>query len=214
VASVKGRRPYRSGLRAEQAAHTRLRILEASGELFAERGYVATTIESVATLAGVAIDTVYAIFGSKKGVLSALIDMRVTGSSDESDVLAGAGPRTLQTLSDQRQMVAGFAADIAARIERVRPIDDVIRSAGVIDPDIAELRTRMQENRFSKLRIFTEWLASAGALRNGTDVDEAAAIVWTLTSPEVNRLLREVRGWPAERYVDWLADTLTRTLLP
>ena len=214
MASVKGRRPYRSRLRAEQAAQTRLRILEASGDLFAERGYVATTIDAVAARAGVAVDTVYAIFGTKKGMLSALIDLRVTGSSEGSDVLAGEGPRALRKVSNQRQMLAGFAADIVPRIERVRPIDDVMQSAGAIDPEIAELRARMQENRLSKLRTFIEWLAANGALRRDIDVDEAATVAWTLTSPEVNRLLRDVRGWSSQRYQEWLSTTLVRVLLP
>jgi AcrR family transcriptional regulator len=214
VASVKSRRPYRSRLRAEQAAQTRLRILEASGDLFAERGYVATTIDAVAAGAGVAVDTVYAIFGTKKGLLSALIDLRVTGSSEGSDVLAGEGPRALRRVSNQRQMLAGFAADIVPRVERVRPIDEVMQSAGAIDPDIADLRARMQENRFSKVKTFIEWLAANGALRQDMDVDEAATIAWTLTSPEVNRLLRDVRGWPSQRYQHWLSTTLVRVLLP
>ena len=214
MASVKSRRPYRSRVRAEQAAQTRLRILEASGDLFAARGYVATTIDAVAARAGVAVDTIYAIFGTKKGLLSALIDLRVTGSTEGSDVLAGEGPRALRTMSDRRQMLAGFAADIVARIERVRPIDDVMQSAAVIDPDIADLRARMQENRFGKLRMFTEWLAANGALRQHMDGDEAATIVWTLTSPEVNRLLRDVRGWSSQRYQQWLSTTLLRVLLP
>jgi AcrR family transcriptional regulator len=214
VASVKGRRPYRSRLRAEQAAQTRLRILEASGDLFAERGYGATTIDAVAARAGVAVDTVYATFGTKKGMLSALIDLRVTDSSEGSDVLAGEGPRALRKVSNQRQMLAGFAADIVPRIERVRPIDDVMQSAAAIDPEIAELRARMQENRLSKLRTFIEWLAANGALRREMDVDEAATIAWTLTSPEVNRLLRDVRGWSSQRYQEWLSATLVRVLLP
>ena len=214
MASVKSRRPYRSRLRAEQAAQTRLRILEASGDLFAERGYGATTIDAVAASAGVAVDTVYAIFGTKKGMLSALIDLRVTGSSEGSDVLAGEGPRALRNVSNQRQMLAGFAADIVPRIERVRPIDDVMQSAGAIDPEIAELRARMQENRFSKLRTFIEWLAANAALRRDMDVDEAATVAWTLTSPEVNRLLRDVRGWSSQRYQEWLSATLVRVLLP
>jgi AcrR family transcriptional regulator len=214
VASVKSRRPYRSRLRAEQAAQTRLRILDASGDLFAERGYVATTIDAVAARAGVAVDTVYAIFGTKKGMLSALIDLRVTGSGEASDVLAGEGPRALRNVSNQRQMLAGFAADMVPRIERVRPIDDVMQSAGAIDPDIAELRARMQQNRFSKLKTFMEWLAANGALRQDMDVDEAATIAWTLTSPEVNRLVRDVRGWSSQRYQEWLSATLVRLLLP
>ena len=214
MASVKSRRPYRSRLRAEQAAQTRLRILEASGDLFAERGYGATTIDAVAARAGVAVDTVYAIFGTKKGMLSALIDLRVTGSGEGSDVLAGEGPRALRTETNQSQMLAGFAADIVPRIERVRPIDDVMQSAGAIDVEVAELRARMQENRLSKLRTFIEWVAANGPLRENVGVDEAATIAWTLTSPEVNRLLRDVRGWSAQRYQQWLSATLVRLLLP
>jgi AcrR family transcriptional regulator len=214
VASVKSRRPYRSRVRAEQAAQTRLRILEASGDLFAGRGYAATTIDAVAARAGVAVDTIYAIFGTKKGMLSALIDLRVTGSGEGSDVLAGEGPRALRNVSSQRQMLDGFAADIAPRIERVRPIDDVMQSAGAIDLEIAELRARMQENRFSKMKTFIEWLAANGALRRDMDLDEAATIAWTLTSPEVNRLLRDVRGWSSQRYQEWMSATLVRVLLP
>jgi AcrR family transcriptional regulator len=214
VASVKSRRPYRSRLRAEQAAQTRLRILESAGLLFAERGYAATTIDTIAAGAGVAVDTVYAAFGTKKGIISAVIDLRVTGSGEGSDVLAGEGPRALQTITDQRAIIAAFSADIAARIERVRPIDDVMRSAAEVDPDIAELRARMQENRFSKLTALVVLVGANGPLRDDMDADEAATIVWTLTSPDVNRLLRDVRGWSSQRYVEWLSTTLLRLLLP
>ena len=213
MASVKGRRPYRSRLRAEQASQTRLRILESAAELFAQSGYVATTIDAVATRSGVAVDTVYATFGNKKSLLSALIDLRVTGAPEGSDVLAGDAPRALSTMSNQRQMIASFSADIAPRVERVRPIDDIIRSAAAADPEISDLRSRMQENRFNKLRVFIEWVAANGALRDGMDGDEATTIVWTLSSPEVNRMLRDVRGWTYERYAEWLSTILVRLLL-
>jgi AcrR family transcriptional regulator len=214
VAAVKSRRPYRSHLRAEQAAQTRRRILEASGELFTERGYIATTIEAVAEKAGVAVDTVYAIFGNKRAMLSAVVDFRVTGSTEGSDVLAGEEPQALRQLTDQRQIITGFATDISRRVERVRPIDDVLRGAAASDPDINDLRARMQENRFAKMGEFIGWLASKGPLRNDMDIDTATATTWTLTSPEVNRMLRDVRGWSAERYVEWLSTTLARVLLP
>ncbi len=214
MAAVKSRRPYRSRLRTQQAGQTRLRILEAAEALLAERGYVATTVDAVAAQAGVAVDTVYAVFGTKKGLLSALIDLRVTGDAEESDVLAGENPQRVQRMTDQRQMVAAFAADIAARVERVRPIDDVMRGAAAADPDIAELRARMQENRFHKLRTFTQWLAAQGPLLDDLDIEDAAGIVWTLTSSEVNRMLRDLRGWPVQRYEAWLSMTLQRVLLP
>ncbi|HZU80489.1 MAG TPA: helix-turn-helix domain-containing protein, partial [Acidimicrobiales bacterium] len=60
-----GRRSYRSAVREEQAAATRARIVEAAAELFGADGYGRVTIRRIAEHAGVAPDTVYAIFGSK-----------------------------------------------------------------------------------------------------------------------------------------------------
>jgi len=57
-------------------------------------------------------------------------------------------------------------------------------------------------------------VAANGPLRENVGVDDAATIAWTLTSPEVNRLLRDVRGWSAQRYQEWLSATLIRLLLP
>jgi hypothetical protein len=63
------------------------------------------------------------------------------------------------------------------------------------------------------MRRFISWVAANGPLRDGLTEDDAAAVVWTLTSPEVHLLLRVQRGWTTERYEAWLANTLTRTLL-
>jgi hypothetical protein len=43
---------------------------------------------------------------------------------------------------------------------------------------------------------------------------QAAEITWTISSPEVFRLLTQDRGWSKERYAAWLGDTLVRLLLP
>jgi len=77
VVDVKGTRKYSSPLRDEQAARTRSRILDAASDLFLERGYGRTTMKDIADSAGVARDTVHAVFGSKARVLTALIDLRL-----------------------------------------------------------------------------------------------------------------------------------------
>lgn len=59
-------------LRAEQAALTTRRILEAARRGFADAGYAATTLREIASEAGVAVQTVYAVFGSKANILRAL----------------------------------------------------------------------------------------------------------------------------------------------
>src|SRR5512143_467828 len=61
-------------LRQRQAQATRSMIVAAAQALFLEQGYICTTIEMIAERAGVAISTVYAIFGSKRGILRAIRD--------------------------------------------------------------------------------------------------------------------------------------------
>jgi AcrR family transcriptional regulator len=213
MAGVKRKRTYDSSLRKEQASQTRLRILDSAQRLFSDRGYGATTMEAIATDAGVATDTVYASFGNKAGVLHRLLDVRVGGDEAPVAILDREGPQKVRREPSQRRQVAVFGADVARILERVRPVDDIMRGASGVDPEIAALRTRMQGLRYENMRQLVSWLASRGPLRGGISEEEAAAIVWTLASPGVHGLLRRDRGWSLDRYVAWLSDTLTRTLL-
>lgn len=61
---------------------TRDRILAAAATLIAERGYVATTTRAIATAAGVNEVTLFRRFGSKAGVVRALV---ASGSAREAD---------------------------------------------------------------------------------------------------------------------------------
>ena len=211
---VKAKRAYHSSLRKQQASQTQSRILDAAQRLFAEKGYPASTVDAIAADAGVAVDTVYAAFGNKRGVLQALLNVRVGGDEAELDLLARAGPQAVQREPDQRAQLAAFAAAVSSIIERARPVDDIIRGAAAVDADIATLRSEAQAYRYRNMRQLVSWLAAKGPLREGLSEDDAAAIVWTMTSPEVHGLLRVARGWSAERYAAWLAQTLARTLLP
>ena len=83
-----------------------------------------------------------------------------------------------------------------------------MQSAAAIDRDISALRANIQEQRFRNMTTLARWLRANGLLRGERTVEEAAAIVWTLTSPEVHRLLRVQRGWSSERFRDSLGDTL------
>ncbi len=215
MANVKGqRRPYDSVLRQEQARQTRARILDAAQTLFSERGYANTTMEAIAGGARVAVDTVYATFRNKQGVLHALLDVRVAGDELPIGVLDREGPQAVKVDRSQARQIARFTEDVTGILERARPVDDIMRGAAAVDPDIAALRTRMQEGRHDNMRQLVSWLTSNGPLRDGMSEEDAAAIAWAVASPEVHGLLRVGRGWTQERYREWLAATLTRTLLP
>ncbi len=70
------RRTYHSPRRLEQAAETRLEILESAQRLFERDGFAATTMAAIATEARVALKTVYVAFETKAGVLRALWNLR------------------------------------------------------------------------------------------------------------------------------------------
>src|SRR5215218_3818218 len=87
------KRQYSSSLRARQAADTKAQVLAAAAELFGESGWSRTTGAAIAQRAGVAVETVYSGFGSKKHVLRAVIDYAVVGDAEpvpliERDVFA------------------------------------------------------------------------------------------------------------------------------
>ena len=87
----------------------------------------------------------------------------------------------------------------------------VVAGAAPADADLAELLARLHAHRRENLTTLIDALARNGPLR--VDRDNAIDAVWALTSPEVHQLTRRVRGWSAERYQAWLADTLASLLL-
>lgn len=209
------RRTYTSTLRAEQARSTRARIIEAARELFTEQGYPGTTLDQVSGRAGVATDTVLHVFGSKKGLLTAVLDVAVGGDDTEVRVLDREGPQAMRRETDQHRQVAMFAAGMTEQLERIRPLDDILRSAGTVDADARALREDLQlrQRRQAMTQVAT-WIAANGGLRDQMSIDDAAAVIWTLTSPEVHQLLREHCAWDTGHYQAWLADTLDHSLLP
>ena len=213
MGDVKSRRTYTSRLREEQARHTRVRILEAAQRRLTESGYAATTVESIAREAGVAVDTVYATFGTKRDLLAQLAYFRAAGDDAPVAVIDREGPQATRRETDQRRQIAMFARGVTDIIERIRPVDDILRSAGAVDAGVAALRAHIQEERFSSIRAFAGWLASNGQLRSGISTSDAATIIWSLTSPEVHQLFCDVRAWSRPRYVRWLTESLTEILL-
>src|SRR4051812_50190339 len=94
--AVKPTRRYDSTRRREQAAATRLEILEAAQRLFERDGYVATTMAAVAAEAGGALKKGYPAFETKGGLLRALWHPRPRGDEgDRPDAQRPGDPRGL-----------------------------------------------------------------------------------------------------------------------
>ncbi|HEX3691927.1 MAG TPA: helix-turn-helix domain-containing protein [Solirubrobacteraceae bacterium] len=76
--SARRRRPYRQVARAQATEQTREALLDAANAELASDGFAGTSLEAVASRAGVSKQTALRHFGSKEGLVAALL--RRTGS--------------------------------------------------------------------------------------------------------------------------------------
>jgi AcrR family transcriptional regulator len=186
---------------------------EAALSLFREQGYAATPMQAVAGRAGVAVQTLYFTFGTKRALLSEILDIAVAG--DEEPVATLDRPQ-VQALIDDPDPVAqlrGQAAVTRRVYERLAPALEVVRGAATADPDLAELWERNIRQRAVVAERFITVLAAKTALRDGLDHATALDIALLLQGPEVFMFLTSQRGWSPEKYERWLASALTTELL-
>lgn len=210
----KPKRAYNSARRQAQARQTRQQISDAARKLFTQRGYAGATIEAIAQEAGVAAETIYSVFGSKRKILSYMLDISVGGDDEPVRILERPGPQAVLREKDQHRQLRMFASDITAIMERVWPIFEVMRIAAKTEPDIAELLQRSLHRRWQNMETMVLYVTANGPLRDGLTNAQAADTIWMLTSAEVFRLLTGDRGWTTDQYIEWLADSLIRLLLP
>jgi AcrR family transcriptional regulator len=212
MSPVKPSRAYDSTRRREQARQNRQTVLEVATGLFEADGYGATTMASIATAAGVSVETVYKAFGNKAGLLRAIAE----------DALAG--PEAVPTMQ-QSDEAAARASDPHALIERwaqfysevtprLAPVVLLIRAASVASPDAAELLAHLDAQRLDRMAHQARLLRDRGFLRPDRSVTEARDVMWAYTDPALYELLVLRQGWPTDRFRAFIGDALRVALLP
>ncbi len=205
-------RAYVSPRRAEQAKATRRAILESARRLFLSNGYGPTSIRAVAEEAGVAVQTVYAVFGNKRQLVIELVEDAVTGDDHLVDPRAeDSETSAVRAEPDPRRRAQLGAALSRKIIERLLPVFKITSDAAAVDPDFAELNQAMIARRRAEMADGATLLAGDDGLR--VSPDDAAASLFVLCSPHVAQLLTEHLGWSFDRYQAWLADAIERLIL-
>jgi AcrR family transcriptional regulator len=200
------KRKYSSAKREAQARETRRSILDAAHELFVTTGYAATTIQAIAERGGVAVQTVYAVFGNKRELLRQLIESTITGDDDPLPVTERPEARAVAAEPDAQKRAELDAAMSRSIAERVAPIVRVASEAAASDPELAAMMDAVKAARREEMIASAEIVAGADGLR--IDPEEAAATLYVLYSPAVADMLMRDYGWSPERYERWLARML------
>jgi len=114
-------------------------LIDAGAELFAEKGYEATTMTEIASRAGAAIGSLYQFFPSKEALAEALFNRfaeRAAASFARVEELApGRSPAELAhllidykiALGTDRDAAIALSGSVAGIVERRKPLGDALR---------------------------------------------------------------------------------------
>jgi AcrR family transcriptional regulator len=198
-------RKKKSTHRQRQAQATRDLIVTAAQALFFEQGYICTTIEAIAERAGVATSTVYAIFGSKRGILRAIHD-----SWHERTHIRKVLTATQKSLNSQDRLKL-LAEATRKQWEVGAEVTAIYTGAAAADPQAAAELTQALSGRREGMQNFAKSLEPD--LRAGLDATHAASILQALCLPEVYNELVRHSGWSADEYQSWLLETFMHELI-
>ena len=184
---------------------TRSRIIDAARRLLTRGTYSSVTMEEIAKEAGVAYQTVYAVFGTKLQLAEEIIRVGFH--------LEGVEELTAQVRqgSDPEMWLRG-AARVSRHIqETCADLLRFMRESG--DPGLLALLRAKQEGRLTQESFLSAALDGTGKLRPGLSSAEVLAVIWAMTGADLYSMLVFERGWTPNRYEDWLGTALIDLLL-
>ena len=171
----------------ERKAETRARLLAAAAELFADQGVDAVSVDAVAEAAGRTSGAVYAHFGSKQGLLLALLD------SWKDSVLT-----VLQAEVAVSDSPAGQLGAVWANLSdngdpdtsRWPLLEHELWLRAARDPEVADVvRVRNAEARRYSARRLDGWTSAVGAIPAATSEELAVLVKALLTGLAMQKRL-------------------------
>jgi AcrR family transcriptional regulator len=197
--------PQRPSTRVEAMARTRIRIVDAARDLLPSGATM--PVDAIADRAGVSVQTLYSHFGSKRGLLLAVIDsvQQDAGLYADFEVVWSSpdGETALRRMLEATIRIWDSAWTIVEFAERARRVD----------PEIQVHLREVDGYRRSNLVSIAERLAAEGRLRAGRDAATAADLAFSLSLPAVYEELALVRGWPLARVVSAVTESVATALI-
>ena len=199
-------------LRAEQAAQTRRRILDAATAVFEAQGFAGARIDEVAEAAGVAVPTVYKVFTNKTNLLVGALNQTLTGADGSAAVDDQAWFTEQLDEPDPERQLELIARNARQMYERAGPLLTVLRAAAPLDDTLRASWDELAERRLGRSRRTAKSLLAKAGRRARLGREETALTLWTLTEPQLFATYTSSGRSPGH-YETWLADVLSRALL-
>jgi AcrR family transcriptional regulator len=202
-------------LREARARRTVAAVVAAAGELFAERGYPATTIAEIAERAGVGRATVFtAVPGGKPDLLRLARDRALAGDDEDIPIPHRSWFREAMAQTDPVELLRRQAGNYRQILCRAAGVEGALEVGAQMAPELADLHRIATAQRRFGARLVADRLAELTPLRDGLDAEAAADTITVLISSCTYRLLVDDYGWSPDEYENWLASQLVSALLP
>lgn len=199
--------------RREKAEATRRRILTAAQGLLAERGYAGTTMQAIADVAGVAVQTVYFVFHTKGELVRQLLLALGADAGEPVETMERDWVHEAMTDPDGHRTIALMVEHGNDIYARVVPFWPAIRQGAATEPEIASVWEGIVQQRRAGIRRIMTSLADREHLRSDVDVGRAADIMYGLQRPETYATFVDECGWTPENYKAWSYRLLCDQLL-
>jgi len=160
------------------------------------------------------VDTVYAAVGTKPVLFRLLLETAISGTDEAVPAEERDYVQAIRAEPTARRKIEIYAAAVRAVSQRRAPLHLVLRGAAAHAPELARIRDDIAARRANNMRLFAHNLMETGETRPDLHVDEIADVVWSTNSAEFYSLLVHDRGWPPERFEQWLADTWAASSSP
>jgi AcrR family transcriptional regulator len=210
---TKVKRSYDASGRREQARARRRAVVVAAEALFERDGFRSTTIAAVAERAGVSAESIYKGFGTKAALAKAVFDLVIAGDDEPVPVWRRSEADAIRAEPDIRRKIMLYSRGLAARQQRSAKVQILIRDGGHTDQTLTVLWQRLLAERLTGMTMLGRHLIESGQLREGIELDEVRDVLWTYTAVELYELLVVERGWPLDRYADWIGQAIAAALM-
>jgi AcrR family transcriptional regulator len=199
-------RSYRQVARAEAAAETRRHIIEVTRAALARAPLVNVGLPEIAAEAGVARSTIYTAFGSREGLMFAVAEDLLQRSGFDRVGAAFRLPDAVAALETSLRESAQVYA-------REHAVGRAMFRLAPTDKDAARGVARLEYGRREGMASLAGRLAAQGALRDDVTPEEAADVLWVITSFDTFDQLYDGRGLAPEVVAERLVTMARRTLL-
>jgi TetR/AcrR family acrAB operon transcriptional repressor len=154
---------------AEEAQATRASLVELAGELFAERGYLQTSIRDIARHASVTSGAIYGHFRNKADLLAEVINSRTAAELEAETLGRGGEPDYIEVLTRQARR--------SRKRRRLRGL--IVQGAAAAQTD-EETRASLRAEQLAHLRVWIDgYERDRDRLGIDPSVDIETAVLYT-----------------------------------